>query len=248
MQTLAIACLILAAPPEAAKPDTKQLAAAFKGMLLKNLPNPLTESLNGWGNQKEVVIGVKWEKKGILYKPEPMRDTKNDGHWQKVRVDAIDPAKSLSLDITNLRTSPTGTTLFDAAVGLDSRLTYEQQMWGGGKRLYAGETRCRCRAELKLVVELDNKIDFPAGSVIPNFILRVRVTKADLHYHDFKCEHTLGVEGKPAEVMGKAVLEFIKKAKPNLEKDMLAQANAGIVKAADTKEIRIELDKLLKLK
>jgi hypothetical protein len=233
--------------PTATAPDTKLLAGTFKEMLLKNMPTPLTESLNGWGNQKEAVIGVYWKKEGPLrYKPEPMKKQVNDGHWQKVRVEAIDPAKSLSLEIANMRTSPTGTTLFDATVGLDTRITYEQQMWTAGKRLYAGETRCRCRAELKLTVELDNKLEFASGSLVPNFMLRVRVTKADLQYRDFVCEHTLGVDGKPAEVMGKTVLEFVKKVKPNLEKDMLAQANAGIVKAADTKEIRIEFDKILK--
>jgi len=33
--------------------------------------------------------------------------------------------------------------------------------------------------------------------------------------------------------------------KPNLESDLLAKANAAIVKAADTKEVKVELGKLL---
>jgi len=248
MMPFAVAFLMIAAPAESPQAvDTQLLAQVLKGMLLKNLPKPLTETLNGWGNQNEVVIGVYWKKEGPLrYKPEPMKSKKNDGHWQKVRLDAIEPEKSLSLDITNLRASPIGTTLFDAKIGLETRMTYEQEMWTLAKRVYAGETRCRCRAELKLTVELDNKLEFADGSIVPNLKLRVRVTSADLTYRDFVCEHTLGMDGKPAEVMGKATLEFIKKVKPNLEKDMLAQANAGIVKAADTKEIRIELDKLAK--
>jgi len=247
MTPFALACLMIAAPPASPVLDTQLLAQTLKGMLLKNLPNPLTETLNGWGNQNEVVIGVYWKKEGPLrYKPEPMKSKKNDGHWQKVRVDAIDPAKTLSLAISNVRSSPTGTTLFDAAISLDTRVTYEQQMWAMAKRLYSGETRCRCRAELKLTVELDNKLEFPAGSVVPNLTLRVRVTNADLTYRDFVCEHTLGMDGKPAEVMGKVALEFAKKVKPNLEKDLLSQANTGIVKAADTKEIRLEFDKILK--
>jgi hypothetical protein len=248
MMPIALACLIASAPAESPPAvDTKHLAEILRGMMLKNLPKPLTESLNNWGNQNEIVIGVYWRKEGPLrYKPEPMKAKKNDGHWQKVRVESIEPEKNLSLEIANLRPSPNGTTLFDAKIGLDTRMTYEQEMWAMAKRMYAGETRCRCRAELKLTVELDNKLEFADGSLVPNLRFRVRVTSADLTYRDFVCEHTLGMDGKPAEVMGKATLEFIKKVKPNLEKDMLAQANAGIVKAADTKEIRIELDKLAK--
>ncbi len=38
----------------------------------------------------------------------------------------------------------------------------------------------------------------------------------------------------------------MKKFKPDLERDLLAKANAAIVKAADTKEVRVSLGGLLK--
>jgi hypothetical protein len=58
-------------------------------------------------------------------------------------------------------------------------------------------------------------------------------------------DHTLGVGGDAAKVLGEAAIKFAKAVKPSLEKDLLAKANAAVVKAADTKEVKIELDKLL---
>ena len=98
---------------------------------------------------------------------------------------------------------------------------------------------------MKLEAELTSRADLKPGSFLPDLAIRVRVTKADLTYRDFVCEHTLGVGGDVAKVLGKAAHEFIKKAKPDLEANLLAKANAAIVKAADTKEVRVEFDKLL---
>jgi hypothetical protein len=45
--------------------------------------------------------------------------------------------------------------------------------------------------------------------------------------------------------MGKAVYEVLKAVKPDFEKGLLEKANAAVVKAADTKEVKVEFDKLL---
>jgi len=235
-----------AAAPPAPTHDTKELAAALRTLLLANLPDPLVEANMGWGNQREVALGLKWEKKGLIrYKPEVMRDVKNDGHWQKVHIHAKNPAKTLALDVTNIRSPEVGRTLFDARIGLDSHIVYDQQMWAGGKRIYAGESHARARAELNCLVEVTDRVDFKPGSVLPVVSFRVRVVEAKLSYKDLVCEHTLGVGGEAAKLIGKTLLEVLKKVQPNTEADLLAKANAAIVKAADTKEVRVEFDKLL---
>ncbi len=238
------ATALTAAPPP--PHDTKELAATVRQLLLANLPEPLVEANMGWDNQREVTLGLKWEKAGpVRLKPVVMKDVKNDGHWQKVHLHAKEPAKTLTVAVTNLRVPEVGKTLFDAHIGLDSNIVYEQQIWAAGKRIYSGETRARCRADLHCVVELTDKVEFKPGSPLPTITLRVRVTAANLTYKDLVCEHTLGVGGDAARLVGKALLEVLKKVQPNAERDMLAKANSAIVKAADTKEVRVELDKLL---
>ena len=226
--------------------DTKELAGTLRKLMLANLPDPVVEADMGWNTQRKVAIGVKWEKVGrVRLKPMVMRDVKNDGHWQKVHIHATDPEKSLTLTVSNLRSPEVGKTLFDAQIGLDSKIVYEQQMWLGGKRLYAGESQARCRAGLNCVVELTDKVEFKLGTLLPAVSLRVRVVEAQLSYTNLVCEQTFGLSGDAAKLVGKTLLEVLKKVQPHTEKDLLAKANTAIVKAADTKEVRIEFDKLL---
>ena len=44
--------------------------------------------------------------------------------------------------------------------------------------------------------------------------------------------------------VGDLVIDLVKKVKPDLERQLLEKGNAAIVKAAGTKEIKLELDKL----
>jgi hypothetical protein len=239
------------APAPAAQPgpDTKQLSDTLQKLLLANLPDPLVQSNHHWGEQKEVTIGIKWEKKGVIrYRPQVMRDVKNDGHWERVTVAAADPAKTLKLTVSNPRTPEAGKTLLDAVVQTDVKLKYEQQRWAMGKRVYAGETRATCTAAVVMQVEVTSRTETAPGSLLPTLVLRVRVTEADLKYWDLECEHTLGLDGPAAKALGKAVYEVLKKVKPDMEKGLLEQANAAVVKAADTKEVKVELGHLFKKK
>lgn len=231
-----VALLLLASSPaaaHAAPPDQNAVVSqALRELLLRNLPTPLVESDRGWGHQKESRLA-------------PRKGLRNDGHWQRVTVEAIDPAKSLALAVGDLAHPEAGKTTFDAYLGLDARLTYRQQFWKAGKRLYGGETRARCRAALKLSCELTSRLEKPPGAVLPEAVVRVRVTHAELNYADLVIEHTAGLDGEPARKVGEALHDLIGRAKPDLEKDLLAKANAAVVKAADTKEVRVAFDQLL---
>ncbi len=228
--------------------DTEFLSKQFTKLLVKNLPVPLIEAPDGWGVQKEVPIGIEWERRGaIRFRPKVMKDTKNDGHWKKVTLTADKPEDTLKLKIKDVWAEG-NKTLFDVYIGLDVKVLYEQQMWAFGKRLYAGETRAKCRADLTLTVELTEKLEFKPMANLPDYVIKSSVTKADLTYRDLEVEHTLGLGGDAAKVLGKGFVEILKVVKPNMEKDMLDKANQGIKKAAENKEIRIELETLLKAK
>ncbi len=230
-------------PPPA---DTRLLARTLRDLLLHNLPDPLVTSEPGWGRQKEALVGMKWHREGRLrLRAEPQKAMRNDGHWQRVTVRGIDPDRTLALAVGEVKYPEPGKATFEAVLGLDVRLTYEQQWWKSGARLYAGETRARGRATLKLRCELTSRLEARPGSLLPDAVFRVRVTQADLNYSDLVCEHTLGMDGQAAEKLGEAVHKIVKKVKPSLERDLLAKANAAVVKAADTKEVRVEFGRLL---
>ena len=162
-------------------------------------------------------------------------------------VQAIDPEKNLTVQISNVQKPERGKMTFDAIVTMQTRIQFEQQIWKAGVRLYSGETRARCRPILGVKCESTTRVD-KSGSLLPDVVFRMRVLDAKLSYDQFKVEHTAGVGGEAAEIIGNAVHDTIKQWKPSLERDMLDRSAKAVIKAGDTKEIKLGLGKLFESK
>jgi hypothetical protein len=78
---------------------------------------------------------------------------------------------------------------------------------------------------------------------MPDMIFRLRVTQADVNYDHFVTEHIAGLGGDAARLLGDALQKVLR---PTLQKKILPKANIAIVKAADTKEVRLSLAGLLR--
>lgn len=242
----ALADPAVAAPP-ADPPPAEELASVMRTLLTAALPSPLVAKEFNWGHQAEVMNGVTWEGDGILKKPHKQKKLKNDGVWRKIRVEAFDPEKNLTLAVKNVQQPEKGKVTFDMIVALQTRITFEQQVWTRGTRLYSGETRARCRPIVVLKCESTSRV-IKTGGLIPEVVFRMRVLDATLSYDEFRVDHTAGVGGELAKVMGDALHDTIKLWKPSLEKDMKEKAQQAIVKAGDTKEVKLGLGRLLDCK
>jgi hypothetical protein len=77
-------------------------------------------------------------------------------------------------------------------------------------------------------------------------VFRLRATEAHLSYQQFVCEEILGLDGPMARLAGEGLLKLIQQWRPQLERDLLAKAQQKLLEAADTKEVRVELEQLLK--
>jgi hypothetical protein len=246
----AVLLTILSAPATAAPPATPadppsaaELATIMRTLLKSALPTPLVAKDYNWGRQKEVWNGIEWEKDGILLKPRNQKKLKNDGIWRRIRVEAVDPDKNLTLIVKNVRQPEKGKVTFDMIVALPTKITFHQQAWVRGTRLYSGETRARCRPILALKCESTTRVE-KSGGFLPDVVFRMRVLDAKLGYDEFKVEHTAGVGGDAAKVIGDGLLDTIKTLQPNLEKDLMEKAQKAIIKAGDTKEVKLGLGKL----
>ena len=216
------------------------LTPLIRQLLLQSMPQPLGASPGNWGQQRDVLVGVKWHR----LKPEPMKSPRNDGHWQRVRVESIEPAETFGFGLANLHSPEPQRTTFEATLGLNVRVVHEQQLWKSGVRLYSGETRARAYVAVKVNCEMTTRFEQPAGHLLPTAVVRLRVTEADLHYKDLVCEHIVGLDGQPAKVVGDMVLKSLRQVKPGWDAGAKDRANAAIVRAADTREVRLELGKL----
>jgi hypothetical protein len=123
-----------------------------------------------------------------------------------------------------------------------TNIVLERQTWLRGVRLYSGSTRARVKISLSLACEAVTRLETPKGATLPEVVFRFRVINSFLHYEDLVIEHTAGVGGDTAKYLGELVLSIIKQVKPSLERKLFERANAAILKAGDSKEIRIGLN------
>jgi hypothetical protein len=220
--------------------DIRALEKTLRNLIVKNAPNPLYEKNYNWGHTEYVPRGVEWHGRYLPLHPEVQYSDKEDGIWRKVQVVGDDFEHSLLLDIRNVRSKPEGPTLFDLYLAFNVNVLYDQQTWHNGHRLYAGSVRSRMRVKVLLTCEMATHLDFSKG-FIPDVTFRLRVVKADLGYDDFVVEHAYGFGGDLAKKMGETAQDWLHDRHPELEQELLTKANAAIVKAADTKEIKLGL-------
>jgi hypothetical protein len=100
----------------------------------------------------------------------------------------------------------------------------------------------RIRAALQC--EMTTRLEKGSG-LLPEVVFRLRVLSASVGYDNLVTEHVLGVGGEMAEWLGDAGHGLMRQLKPSLELHLLEKADAAILRAADTKEVRVSLGKLV---
>lgn len=231
-------------PPSLASSDADALSSNLRNLLLQVLPSPLYVDNSHWGQQKEVQDGVQWKGKGLNVHPEPRMKLKNHGIWWKVSVTSPTLKDSFVFQLRDVQTPETGRLLFTAMIAFDVNVDYTREKWDEGLRLYSATVRGRMRVAMNLQCEATSRIEKKSG-LLPDMVFRLHVVKADCDFDKFVVEHIGGVGGSMAKLMGDAARRGLKRWHPSFEQHLREKADAAIVKAADTKELRLSLSKLL---
>jgi hypothetical protein len=223
---------------------TAALAGELRSLVVQFVPSPLFEDHSHWGQQREVVRGLVWRGSGLRIHAQPQKSLKNDGLWWRVKVDAPNLRNSLVLDLRDVHSPEPGRLLFTAFISFDTEINYDRERWRAGLRTWAGSIRARARVKLTLRCEVLSRLE-AKGKGLPDVVFRMRVVGSDFQYDNLKVEHLAGLGGDLAEILGEALHSGINQWRPSLERNLIAKANAAIVKGADTKEVRISLSRLL---
>ena len=85
-----------------------------------------------------------------------------------------------------------------------------------------------------------------AGGLLPDMVFRLRVVQAQLGYEGLHFQHVAGLGGEAAQLLGDTARGALRLFRPSLERELLEKANAAIVKAADTRDVRLSLGRLVK--
>jgi hypothetical protein len=219
------------------------LAGALRGYLVHNLPPTLYEASPGWGHTTPVANGLHWTGKHVPLHPHLQYSDKHDGDWRKVRITTDNLADNLLLDLRNVQRPEPGRVTFDVFVSLDTRVDYEHQKWESGVRLYSGGAKAKLRVKALLSCEATTRLE-QGSQLLPDAVFLLHVTQAQVSYDNLVVEHIGGIGGEAAKLIGDGLKGGLHQWRPSLEKELLAKADAAIVKAADTKEVRVSLSQL----
>lgn len=215
------------------------LAAALRPLLISAMPPVLYEKEHDWGRTADTLSGLHWH--GI--RPRVTKSPRNHGAWRKMRVSAVDLPRTLELQLSDLRNVTADRQTFKVFLAFQTNVDYEQQNWEHGVRLYSSSVEARLRIKLALECESTLRVE-EAGTLLPDLVFRLRVIKSDVSYDNLVVEHIAGIGGSGARLLGEAVRSSLKQLKPSLERDLLERANHAIVRAADTREVRLGLSGL----
>ena len=204
------------------------LAGSLRGYLLQAMPTPLYET--------DV---------SKTHKPAKTHSSRKQGISRKVRITAVNPADNLVLDLRDVRSPEPGKLTFGVFLALDTRIDYNRQLWEAGIKLFDGSVRARARLKVTLDCEATTRLE-TNGLPLPEAVFRLRVVKANVQLENVVVEHIAGVGGDAAKVIGDSLRSSLRRLHPSLERKLLERAEAAIVKAGDTKEVRIGLTQLLK--
>jgi hypothetical protein len=243
---IAIGVLLLACPAllfAQSGDDFSALGKTLKPILINAIPKTLHEKSENWDHQIMVPVGLKWS--GL--RPEVSKSLRNHGEWRRLKITSHDLPRTLDLKIYDVKNIDAEKQTFKVFLTFEMGVEYEQQNWESGVRLWSGSVRARAQMKFDLDCENTLRVDLDKNG-FPDFILRIRVTEAKVRYDKLVIEHVNGIGGDGAKLIGEAVHRVMTKRRPSIERDLLAKANAAIVKAADTRDIRIGFGSLLKPK
>jgi hypothetical protein len=243
--TFCFAGLAAAAPPVSLMSGSAkdELAGDLRGLLLKELPTPLYEKEHNWGHQAMVKRRHVEGKLGDLH-VEVTHVSKNDGVWKKLRADAVNPSETLVFDLRNVVSPEPGKIMFQVYAALDTHVVYTHQRWESGLKLF--DAAARAKARIKVTIDCEATTRLENGALLPDLVIELKVTKADVKYDNLKFEHIAGVGGEAAQLIGELAHAALKQWHPSIEKDALAKASAAVIKAGQHKEVRLSLAKLFK--
>lgn len=232
-------------PAPAQQPENlAELSKALKPLLAEALPTVLYEKHDNWGHQKMTTHAIHWH--GL--RPERKKTLRNDGVWKHIEITVRNPKQTADIRMYGLKRVNDEKQTFKTDLGFGCNVEYDQQNWESGIRLWSGSIRARLRVKAHLVCENIIRTEAKPGSFLPDIVFRLRVTKAQVGYDDLVVEHIAGIGGTAAKIIGETFHDAMNQWKPSIERNLIDKANAAIVKAADTKEVRIGLSRLFKEK
>lgn len=231
----------LPSPPTTLAVDpsqVKRISQALRELLRTALPDPLYEKRTGEGRTAPTPNGLKWH--GLV--PKVQYADKNDGPRRHLRLTSAAGKEQLNVELRRVLRHEQGRLTFEVHLALPARMEFSEERWKNGVRLY--DSSVRARLNLFLTLRCESKLRVESKNGLPEVVYRLRVEDTEFAYTDLVFEHVAGLGGEAARLIGDLAVDALRQWKPSIERRLREKLEDRIVKAADTREIRLGLDGL----
>ena len=207
------------------------LAQLIRSLALANAPKRYVNDKQ-WGQQKWVWRGVKVSLDGLRVDSEPRWKLVNHGGWKKYEIELSDRPDALTLDIKNMRQSPSdGRLQFDVVCLADLDLTGRYAQWERGVQLLSVGTAAD--AKLRLDASCDVAVQIDPLKLPPDVILKPQVTAARIELVDFHLRKLGDFDGPVVRELGRSLRDMLEDRIADESPKLATKLNRQIEKQQD---------------
>ena len=183
----------------------ESLDGVLTDVLREVLASPYVDEKK-WGRKKNLTVGVRLERDGVVLRPRRRRKPVNHGEWERYEI-RLDPNHRDELRLRTLAVRRGSETKAGHGVEVDAKLELPLVMqgrfanWRRGVQLYSIELHASAVAKVDFTARVEAVVH--ASTFPPHVELRPRVTRINVELASFRLHKVSNVEGSLVRPLGK---------------------------------------------
>ena len=239
---------------QAAEPLSKQPATAdisdstsMNELLIwiarQSIPTTYEEKKD-WGQQREIVTGLRLVGRGRKLRTASRRKMVNHGTWKMYRVSLKDRQDGFHIELNQVRGTEDNWLSFEAVIEAHLEMFARWAKWNRGVQLISLNASADADVRLQLTGKMAIRIDprkFP-----PDITVIPEVTSAELKLNSFRLHRISQLHGTLAHKIGDEAHKIIEKKLADKREELVAKINKQIGRNED--KLRVSLQEFLQQK
>ncbi len=186
-----------------------------------------------WGKKKNLTVGVRLERDGIVLRPKRRRKDVNHGEWERYEI-KLDPAKKDKLKLETVAVRRGNETTRGSGMEIDAKLDLPLVAharfanWRRGVQLYSIAVDATAVVKVKLTIQVEGTLDtsrFP-----PKVGIRPRVTKMHVELAEFRLHKISDARGPLVRQFGKLMEDVANKQLKKRKERLIEKINRKLEK------------------
>ena len=230
---------------DAAFQQTEALDETLTRIVRDNMPHEFSDEKK-WGTQKKKWRGIKFRRDSDDGRLETKRRYKmvNHGTWKKYSAHLIDPEKEFTVQLRDMKNTPTGATEFDLHFGAHLKIDGRQSKWVNGMQLYSLSVDGHAKLRMQVKCEMTTTMDF--SNFPPDLIFSPTITEANIEVDEFRIDRISKAGGEIAQQTTRQVRKLLDEKIDEKEDKLVEKLNKQLNKKKD--KLRLSVADAIKSK